>query len=378
MATRPSQPLTRVTISRSALHHNIRGIKKIIGNAAFMAVVKSNAYGHDAEIISRLCEHDQSVDWFGVAQIDEALHLRSLGIRKPILVLSYYQKQRLGEAIRNAISLVVADNQQLRDIATAAKKTHRKANVHVKVDTGAGRIGFSVSEAMELLSKWNERHVRIEGVFSHLSDAEDSPAFTHGQLEKFSQLTHFPLRTAPLYHIAASAAALYLPESTKDMSRIGITLYGLWPSANTKKRAQRANKKISLMPVAQWETTIAQVRHHPKGKPISYGRTYTTARDCKVAILPVGYYEGYDRGLSNKGDVLIHGKRCPVRGRICMNLTMVDVTHVPQAKAGDTVVLMGGKGKEKITADEIAAKLSTINYEVVARINAIVPRILIQ
>lgn len=337
-----------------------------------MAVVKSNAYGHGVDLVSEAIK--DSVDWFATVNLDEALHLRKLGIKKPILVLSYYDLNSVSEAIKQNISLVVYDLKQTQSISKAAKKLKTIANIHLKVDTGTSRLGINpVQVALFIHKILNLPNLKIQGVFSHFAASEEDIEFTKKQNHLFnSAIEELEWRGVhPIKHIACTAAGIVVPNSQHDLVRLGIGLYGLWPSLEAKKRA-----KFELKPVLSWHTRIIQIKSFSKGSYVGYGMTYQTKRETKLAVLPVGYFDGYDRKLSNSGEVLIAGKRCKLLGRVCMNLIMVDVTDVKKVKVGDEAILIGRQGKEEITADELAKKIGTINYEVVARINSLVERVL--
>lgn len=364
--------LNFIEINRQALHHNVSQFRKVLKKVKLMVVVKANAYGHGALAVTASIE--STVDFFGTAYGDEALALREFGIKKPILVLNYYDAGQIASLVAKNISLVVYDIWQAKAISKAAKKQKKKARVHVKVGTGLSRLGVLARDATGFVKEVRSLpHVQVEGLFSHFAASEDDPEYTKTQLRHFkdivADLENQGLKI-PIKHIACTASALAFPESHFDMARIGIGIYGM-------KSYKSLKTKINLKPVLGWKAKILAVRELPKGAFVGYGRTYQTTRATKLAILPVGYYEGYDRGFSNNSTVLVGGQRCPVRGRIYMNLMSVDVTEANNVKAGDEAVLMGKQGKEEITADELGKKIGTINYEITTRINPIIPRIII-
>lgn len=370
--------LTWAEISKTALTHNAKQFKKVLGKTKFMAVVKSNAYGHGSFAVSKTIE--PLVDYFGTANGTEALALREFGIKKPILVLNYYDLDQVKSLASQNISLVVYDLKQAQAISSWAKKLKKKVKVHVKVGTGLSRLGVLARDAVSFIKKIRQLpNIEIEGLFSHFAASEDDPAFTMIQLGHFRKIIEELEDNSifiPIKHIACTASALTFPESHFDMVRIGIGTYGLQSYKSIHSQVIKANPGFQLKLALTWKARILAVKDLALGAFVGYGRTYRTTRKTKLAILPVGYYEGYDRGLSNLAEVLIGGKRCKVRGRVYMNLLSVDVTDVKNVKAGDEAVLLGSQGKETITADELALIASTINYEIVTRINPIIPRII--
>ena len=350
-----------------------------------MAVVKSNAYGHGMELVSRVAEQSKQVDWLGVASLAEATALRVAKIRLPILVLSYFRPfdtSEIARALRQKISFVVYELEQVRALAQAAKKAHTRARVHLKLDTGLGRLGLMPKEAAKLLQRIaGAPYLKLAGVASHLPTAESANEFYVVQqakvFEKFVAEHRTQLGTDPFLHLACSAAITASPGTRQTMVRLGLGLYGLWPSEENQHVVAKLHPTLKLKPVLTWKTRVIQQKILAKGASVGYGRSYHAQRLTHMAVLPVGYWDGYDRGLSNQGSVLIHGTRVPIIGRICMNVCMVDVTDVPNVYEGDEVVLIGKQGEAEITAEEIARHLVTINYEVVTRINPNLEHILV-
>lgn len=367
--------LTTVEISRKNLIHNLCQFRHHLGDKTkIMAVVKSNAYGHGGREVSQIISKN-GADWLGVNSFEEGIILRDLGIRLPILVLGYITPENLTEAIKKDLSLVVFNLQAAEDAEKYAKKTSKKAKIHIKIETGTNRLGIrleNLSEFAKFLRK--KKNIFVEGVYTHYANIEDerNSEFAFCQLNKFEKAITllrkekiFPL----LRHTACTAAAILYKKTLFDLARIGIGLYGLWPSKETKTSAPKKRITLDLRPVLSWKTRIIQIKEVAKGETIGYGRTFKTSRKSRIAVLPVGYWDGYDRRLSNCGRVLIRGFFAPVVGRICMNMFMVDVTDIEGIKPSDEVVLLGKQGKNEITAEEIAQKIGTINYEVVTRIN---------
>lgn len=364
--------LTTVEISKSSLLNNVALFRKRIGKRLFMAVVKSNAYGHGMELVAKIIE--PKIDWFGVANGDEALLLRKIKINKPILVLSYFDSIQTEELIKNNISLVVYDWEQAKQVSGIAGKLKKTARLHLKVDTGTGRLGLLKNDFLNFVKQVQDLPlVKIEGILSHFASSEEDLKYTKLQLKMFEEI-YSKIPGSFIKHIACTASSLNIKESQQDLVRVGIGLYGLWPSVTTHK----LNRGIRLEPVLTWKTKIIQVKTLPKESFVGYDRTYKTRKQTQIAILPIGYNEGFDRGLSNKGEVLIRGTRCPVIGRVSMNLTIVDASSLKNLKTGEEVVLLGKLEKQQITVEEIAEKLGTINYEFVTRVNPLIPRILVR
>ncbi len=368
-----------VSVDTKALRHNLRQFRKLAEpGVSIMSIVKSEAYGHG--LIGTAQSIERATDWFGTVNLDEALRLRSAGIRKPLLVMSYFDRSLLPEAIRKRIALPVIDRHSLRAIAGAATTLKRRATVHLKVDTGTTRLGVAPDEALRLARQVRaHRWLVFEGVFSHLADAEgEDQSFTNTQRRTFNHTIDRLARSGmrpPLVHLACSAAALTDSETHYNCLRVGIALYGLMPSVPTKRRSRSVHRWLRLKPALSWKTSLVQVKTVEAGTTIGYGRTARVSRSTRIGLIPVGYFEGYDRKLSNRGMVLVRGRRTPVVGRVCMNVTMVNLNSVPRASVGDEVVLIGRQGRRTVTPEEIAEKTQTINYEVVSRINPQLPRV---
>lgn len=369
--------LTWVEINRKAIEHNLRIFRQLIGKKnQLMPVIKSNAYGHGFFEIAKICEESPAVNRICVVNLTEALALRRAKIRKPIIILSIFELDTdlVSDGIKNGIAFPLYTLEHAHFLNSIAKKLNREVRVHLKIDIGTTRVGVLVSELDSFLSKLKKfSHLKIEGLFAHYASSEFDSANTQKQLTEFNKAKKIVDKRnikPVLEHTACSAATMLHPEAYGNAVRVGLGIYGLQPSVYTAKQKR-------LAPALSWHTNIIQVRMVPAGTKISYGGTFTTKRRTKLAVLPVGYWDGYVRALSNKSFVIIGGKRCPVRGRICMNLTMVDVTGVPKVKIGDKATLIGKQGKSAVTADELAKLSGTINYEVTTRINPLLPRILV-
>jgi alanine racemase len=376
---------TWVEISEKAYAHNLAFFKKRIpSRTEFSAVVKANAYGHGIGEISRLAMK-HGADSLCVHTLDEALLLRGLGIGQDILIMGPVPRLRLNEVVVNDFRLVLYNRETLTDLNQLTRELNKPVRVHLKMEMGTHRQGIDADDLADFLKELkNSSLVKLEAAYSHFSNIEDTTDHSYAlyQLELFKRMTAQIQKSGfpeVKKHVACSAAMLLFPETHFDMVRIGISQYGLWPSRETfvsYKMKHSQNSEEALRPVLSWKARVAQVKSVPANRFIGYGCSYQTTRDSRLAVLPIGYSDGYDRRLSNQSYVLIHGRRAPVRGRVCMNFIMVDVTDIPDAKAEDEAVLIGQQGNEKITADYLAQLMGTINYEVVTRINWQIPRII--
>jgi alanine racemase len=363
---------TRCSIDLAALRWNLRQISQKIADTRILCMVKGNAYGHGAAPVARALA-DEGAYGFGVATFEEAIELREAGVRRPILVLAGTYPDQVGRFVEHQLTAAAHDVAALKSLEAAAQERGATVAVHVKIDTGMGRLGFPAAEIGSWLPELQKlKALKIEGVFSHFSQAESVQGdYTQKQLHMFRDVVarlRSQLLAPPLAHLANSAATITLSEAYFDMVRPGIMLYGAYPSPEMRSQ-------IELRPVLSWKTRIMQLKKVPTGTSISYGQTFVTQRESLIATLPVGYADGYKRLLSNRGEVLIKGRRAPVTGRVCMDLTMVDVTDIANVQPEDEVVLLGRQAAAEITADEMAAWANTISYEILTSISARVPRI---
>lgn len=354
--------LIDLSIDLDALRDNYRRIRQFCGpGVRVLAVVKADAYGHGLVPVSRALVAE-GVDYLGVATVSEARSLRQAGIKTPILLLLGIVPHEAAVMVQQDLEVVLYRRDVAEALASQARQQGKVVPVHLKVDTGMGRLGLAVEETIPFLD-WLKgfSELRVMGLISHfaVADLEDK-TYTRQQLSRFETLLRearhcgWPL---PLSHIANSAACLELRETHLAMIRPGIMLYGSSP-------APERRPPVALRPVMALRTEILQLKRLPPGSSISYGCTYITTSDCVLAVLPIGYCNGYSRHLSNCGQVLIRGQRAPIRGRVCMNLTMVEVTHLPALREGEVVTLLGADHGDRITADELAAWAGTINYEI--------------
>jgi len=377
-----SSSLNIVEISQKNLIHNLKQFRGLVGQKRkIMAMVKANAYGHGFLPIAKIVSQKNKADWLGVNSLEEGLALRQAKIKLPILILGYIPLNDLAKAIENNLSFVVYNLKTLSQASQVAKKLKKPAKVHLKIETGTNRQGIKLGKLPFFIKGLkNNPSLFLEGAYTHFANIEDTlePDFAQEQLKKFNQAIKI-LNKAGLKlvfkHAACTAATILFPETYFNLVRVGIGLYGLWPSRETKLAAKLKKKNnLNLKPVLSWKTKVVQVKEVSKGETIGYGRTFKTTRKSKIAILPIGYWDGYDRKLSNTGQVLIKNQTAPIIGRICMNICMADVTDIGQVKPEDEVVLLGKQGKNKITAEDLAQKIETINYEVTTRINPLLER----
>ena len=366
-------------IDLDAIAHNIALVKKKISpDTNLLLVIKADAYGHGAVPIARHFENE--ADYFGVAEMNEAIELRHAGITKPILILGYTSPHLFETALQNDITLTMFQYEAIKKLSETAVKLGKTAIVHFGVDTGMSRIGFRVTEAEaeKAAMAANFPNIRLEGVFSHfaLADAFDKiPSMEQRKLfDRFLSMLKEKGVTIPISHLNNSAGILSF-DCDYDMVREGIILYGLYPSEEVREESAT---NFDFHPAMELITHISHIKELEARHGISYGHTFVTDKTMKIATVPVGYADGYPRALSNKGTVLIHGKRCPILGRVCMDQMMVDVTDIPDAKIEDKVTLVGHDGAEFISAEEVANASFSFNYEFVCGIARRVPRIYIK
>ncbi len=354
---------TWVEVDLAAIRNNVRQMKALAGTRV-MAVVKANAYGHGAVETARGAA-EAGAEWLGVARASEGGALRAAGLRLPILVLGYTPLDQAAEAIGYDLTLTVFDLAAARAYAATARALSRVARLHVKVDTGMGRLGVLPIDAPELVRAVRSLdHVEVEGLFTHFAGADlANRSSARKQLAEFETVLS-AIERPPLVHAANSAAAIALPDARYDMVRMGIALYGLNPSDETPCPP-------GFRPALAWKAVVTQVKTLPPGHGISYGGEYVTAETETIAVVPVGYADGYRRFPKNVNEVLIHGQRAKVLGRVCMDQIIVRVSHLPELRVGDEVILVG----PGMTADEVARRWGTLNYDVTSGVMARVPRL---
>jgi alanine racemase len=373
-------PNTWVEIDRVALLSNIHACRQLIGpRCRLLSLVKGNAYGHGLRETTAVLLA-AGVNMLGVEAVGEAVALRTDGVTCPILLVGPIPASNIPFLLSHQLTPLLVSPEQVQIVGDFARQAASSLDVHLKFDTGMHRQGIMPQELpllLDLLAKYPA--LRVRGVATHLAHADEAeqPEWTRRQLDQFHNITATLTKAgvqAPIRHVANSAAMLLWPETHLDMVRLGIALYGFWPGpAVQNARAE----KVTLSPVMTWKARVAAVKMVPSGCSVGYNGSFVTTRASRIAVLPLGYYDGYSRGLSNLGQVLIHGQRVPVCGRVSMDLMTVDVTDIPVVQPGDEVVLLGRQGLSVISAEDIATWLGTIHYEITTRINPLIPRIVV-
>jgi alanine racemase len=379
--------LVRAEIDLKAIAHNVRELRRITHpDAQLMGVVKADGYGHGAVKVAR-CALQNGAERLGVARIDEGIQLREAGIKAPILIFGYTLTQLARELLEYNLTQTVYTPAFAQALSRTAVSLGKKIKIHLKVDTGMGRLGLlpqnfkphhsgdtiNTTAVDEALAIAGLDGLEVEGIFTHFATADSADKrYAENQLDLFlnflSRMRQSGLNPA-VRHAANSAALIDMPQSHLDMVRPGIAIYGLYPSAEVNK------KRVSLIPAMALRTRIIHLKKVPAGFNISYGSTYKTRKPATIATVPVGYADGLNRLLSSHGRMLVRGKRVPIVGRVCMDLTMLDVSGIDNLQMGDEVVIFGQQDNESITVDEMASSLNTINYEIVSTITARVPRV---
>lgn len=362
-------------ISLEAIGHNIREVKKRLPEGVkLLGVVKANAYGHGAVPVASYLENQ--VDYFATATIEEAIELRENGISAPILILGYVSPSQYGDLVEYDITQTIDSYAQALALEKEAARQNRKAKAHLAVDTGMTRIGFQVTEhdADEAAKIADLPHIELEGMFTHFSCADqEDKTYCSMQMEKYDKMTALLAErgvTIPLRHICNSAGIMEFDDHRFEMVRSGIITYGIYPSEEVKK------ERLDLIPVLSWKSHVIHVKEVGPGIGVSYGATYVTEKPMtRIATVSAGYADGYPRALSNQGCVLIHGKKAPIIGRICMDQMMVDVTDIPDVQVEDVVTLVGTDGDETITIEEIANPAARFDYEMLCDISSRVTRV---
>jgi alanine racemase len=374
--------LNWVEIDADALRNNVAEFKRRLGPEPKLgAVVKSNAYGHGMLEVARVAV-EAGADWLCVNNVQEGVALRAAGLTPPVLVMGYVPLDALDAVVAHDLQPVVYNLPTLDRLDEIATSRGTQVRVHVKVETGTHRQGVLERDVPGFVARiLGARSLRLAGISTHFANIEDTTNhdFAETQMAAYARITDTIAELHPgplLRHSACSAAVLLFNRTHLDLARVGISMYGLWPSKETYVSClERGKPSLDLKPVMSWKTRVAQVKTVPEGSYIGYGITWRATRPTTIAVLPVGYYEGFDRELSGLAHVLIRGRRAPVRGRICMNMCMVDVTDIPGASLEDEVVLLGRQGDERVTAEQLAAWCGTISYEIVSRIHPSLPRV---
>jgi alanine racemase len=374
-------PTQWIEVDPHRLADNIRAFRKHLGQGVKLGpVVKSNGYGHGLALAARAF-HEGGADWLCVHSLAEAQQLRALSLPQPILILGPLAPEEVAPAVAAGHHVTVYDPRRLQELDQAALAQGRTAAIHLKIETGTHRQGVDpdgLGACRDVLR--GAQGLRLEGVSTHFANIEDTTDHSYAtrQLARFqealAELEASGLRP-PLRHAAASAAAILFANTHFDLARVGIAAYGYWPSRETLVSAQqRGADRLQIAPALTWKAAVAQIKRVPAGSFIGYGCSDKVEVDSVIAVLPVGYADGYRRAFAGKARVLIDGRRCHVRGRICMNLIMADVTHVPGARVGSEAVLLGRQGGEILTAETLAGWADTIHYEILAGLNPETPR----
>ena len=371
----PKRVYTKINLDN--IQKNMQTVRQKFGDdMIILGIVKANAYGHGAvETAKALVEFGAGM--LGVAAIDEALELRENGITAPILILGQIFRQDYAAALENDITCTVIDIVTAQGLSQKAKELNKTAKVHIKIDTGMGRIGFQPDENDEMLIKsvFELDNIFVEGAFTHFANADTTDKTSaNAQKKKFIDFTDNLINDGyeiPIRHMYNSASTMELDGYAGEMVRCGIMLYGLYPSSEM-------NKNYKLFPALELKSHISFVKNVGKGFTVSYGSTYITDKEMKIATVPVGYGDGYPRYLSNKGEVLVKGTRCKILGRVCMDQFMIDVSHLPDVQIADEVTLVGTDGNETITIEEVSDAEYRFNYEFCCLITPRVPRLYIK
>lgn len=371
-------------IDLNAVEYNFRNIKnKLSENTKILCVLKADAYGHGAEFLVK--EYEKlGADWYGVSNIDEAVQLRNAGAKKPILIFGYTNPEMVETLNKYDISQAVFSLQYAQKLSEICEKTSSKIKIHIKVDTGMSRIGFFCqseesinNSAKEIKQLKNLKNLEIEGIFTHFSVSDDMTNNTEYTIKQYNNFCSIIKKIEnegmkiPIKHCCNSGGIISCPGMHMDMVRAGVILYGLYPSEEVKD-------KIDLKPVMQLKTVVSQVKEIPENTSVSYGRTFVSNKKMKIASVSIGYADGYSLKFSNTAELLIHGKRAKIVGRVCMDQLMIDITDIENVKEGDEVTVFGTDNPQNISVDELAKIAGTINYEIVCLIGKRVPRIYIK
>ncbi len=367
---------TYVTVDLDAIAYNFESMRKNIREGTqIIAVIKADAYGHGAVTVGRFLETFPYIWGFATATAEEALELRDAGIQKPILVLGYVFEDHYEELIDREVRMPVFDLETAEKIADYAEQLHKKAKIHIALDTGMNRIGFKdTQKSAAVICKISQMEsLQIEGMFTHFARADETDKiYADRQFRRYMDF-HRQLQdwgvSIPVCHCSNSAGIIDMPYANLDVVRAGITIYGIYPSNEVQK------EKVPLKPVMSWKSGVAFVKEVEAGEQISYGGTFVTPKKMKIATIPTGYADGYPRMLSGKASVLIHGKRAQILGRVCMDQFMADVTDIPDVSRGDEVTLLGRDQEEEITVEELSDLCGRFPYEFVCCVSKRVPRV---
>jgi alanine racemase len=373
----------RIEIDRAAIAHNLGFFREILSpESDLLAVVKANAYGHGLAEVAPIAARDAR--WLGVHSAGEARRIRALGISAPILVMGFVPEFDL-DGLDCDVHLLISSARAMEWVEAYRQRTGVSLPVHLKVDIGTKRQGVAPADIPRMCSQAGRSGIDLVGIAGHYANIEDTieHEFARCQLARFHDaLEIFTSECGaipPFIHASCSAAALLLRETDFTLVRVGISMYGHWPSRETRLSwmINHDNAGHELRPALSWRATVGQIQHVAVDESVGYGRTWTARRPSQLAVIPVGYADGYSRCLGNRSRVLIHGRSAPVVGRICMNILMADVTDIPDVEIGDDVTLIGGRGDDRIEVEELATLSETINYEFLARLSPDIPRVVV-
>lgn len=364
---------SQVQINLDAIRHNVRLIKQFVGpSVAVLAAVKANGYGHGAVAVAKAAL-EAGATWLGVAQLAEAVALREAGLAGPILVLGHTSAALAAQAIQLQLHITLTDLATARAFSAAAVAAQTVCWVHIKIDTGMGRLGVLPDDAQAFIAQVSALpNIALAGIFTHFSCADSDPIYTQYQIQQFerivlsAKLEVLSLPSSAHIHACNSAGLMAYPQAHFDLVRLGIAMYGLSPFAPTDAPTAAAQAIIAqLRPALAWHTHITSLKTLPDGWAVSYGATYRCVGPRRIAAIPVGYGDGFRRAPQHFGEVLVHNRRAPIVGRVCMDQSMIDVTDIPDVGLGDEVVIIGRQGDDQITVDAVAARVGTINYDIV-------------
>lgn len=376
---------TWLEISRGAIVRNIELFRSLLRpGTGLLAVVKANGYGHGLELVARTCV-EAGVEMLGVHTADEIVALRRDGVRLPILAMGYLTAEQVAATVDRDVHVLVSSAHVLAALSARSRSLGVPLPVHIKVETGTHRQGVTLEEAVALARQASASGLLVAGVATHFANIEDTTDHSYAltQLERFRDAVRAieaAVGKVPWVHAACSAAALLFRAADFSLVRVGISLYGHWPSKETYLSwlLEHGRDGIKLEPALAWRARVGQIKQVEAGAPIGYGLTFRPTRASRIAVLPVGYSEGYPRALSNRGRVVLCGRPAPVVGRVCMNITLVDVTDIPTVREGDVATLIGADGSERVTVEELAEGAGTINYELLARLSPSLLRLLVR
>ncbi|WP_078124820.1 alanine racemase [Leptospira alexanderi] len=370
-----------IEISKRSLSNNLNSFRSILRpGSALTAILKSNAYGHGTDLMAKLCI-EEGVSRIGVNSIEEAQSIRKIDPKIPILIMGEIQNPEKRKEVLSDPNFWIIFSRP--ETARTLSSLNPAPKLHLKIDTGMGRLGNHGETLRHTLEELKKVGIILHGICTHFASTEDvlEHKYSLMQIQKFEKAVllaeSFGYKNL-IRHMCASASTMLFSYAHYEMVRVGISLYGLWPSIQTRLSLNLSgNKNFQLSPILSWKTRIVHIQNHPANSYIGYGSTFQTSYPTKVAIVPIGYYEGLDRKLSSNGDMLVLGKRARIIGRICMNMTMLDVTHIPGADVGSVVTVIGQDGEELISADDIADRTHTISYEITTRISESICRIVV-